>query len=95
MRFSRDHQSHAAICRHASTRDIKSLFWNTLDVQYEELLVIHKDFSVSNFCAVQRARLPLVHDSLGEKLRTAASWLRAWRSKENMSNVNKDQGDAK
>jgi len=94
MRFSRSHQSHAATCRHASTRAIKARFWSDLDAQYEDFRSTHKDSSVVRFCAIQRARLPRVHDSLGVKMRTAASWLRAWPCKERMSELNERQGDA-
>lgn len=94
MRFSRTHQSHAASCRHAPTRATKARFWNELDAQYEEFRSTHKSSSIAKFCAIQRTRLPHVYDALGVKLRTAASWLRAWPSKQGMPNSNEYLGDA-
>lgn len=94
MRFSHSHQSHAATCRHASTRATKAQFWNDLDTLYEGFRSTQKDSSLARFCAVQRARLPRVHDALGVTLRTAASWLRAWPCKKEMSGFKEHQGDA-
>lgn len=94
MRFSRSHQSHAATCRHASTRAIKAQFWNDLDCQYQDLLTAHSDLSIARFRAVQRARLRRVPDTLGVTLRTAASWLRAWPHNEVVSGGDEHQGDA-
>ena len=94
MRFSRTHQSHAATCRHAPTQAIKARFWNDLDAQYENFLSSHKDTSIGRFCAIQRGRLRRMHNTLGVKLRTAESWLRAWSSNGTVSIENDHLGDA-